>query len=130
MHTTYSMQCPVQYKYVWLSLHNFSYKCFITDNFYEYTYFLFQTDTLNIPFTRIAYDIHAGVGLEGETKERFNKLQLEIADIKTKFSNNILDSTKAFKLKLASADQVAGLPDSAKKLYSQQAVRDGKLFSR
>ena len=41
----------------------------------------------------------SGVGLEGETKERFNQIQLELAELSTKFSNNVLDATKAFKLK-------------------------------
>ena len=69
------------------------------------------------------------MGLEGELKEKFNKLQLEQADLKTKFSNNLLDATKAFKLKLTDITQIEGLPDSAKKLASQQAIRDGDLES-
>jgi oligopeptidase A len=69
------------------------------------------------------------VGLEGEIKEKFNKLQLEQADLKTKFSNNLLDATKAFKLKLTEVAQVEGLPISAKKLASQQAVREGDTQS-
>lgn len=67
----------------------------------------------------------SGVGLEGEVKEKFNKLQLELADLKTKFSNNLLDATKAFKLKLTQKEEVHGLPESARKLASQQAVKEG-----
>jgi oligopeptidase A len=36
----------------------------------------------------------SGVGLEGENKERFNAIQLELAELSTKFSNNVLDATK------------------------------------
>jgi Zn-dependent oligopeptidase len=35
-----------------------------------------------------------GVGLEGEAKERFNAIQQQLAQLSTKFSNNVLDATK------------------------------------
>jgi oligopeptidase A len=63
----------------------------------------------------------SGVGLEGETKERFNQIQLELAELSTKFSNNVLDATKAFKLKLTDKKDVDGLPDSALSLMAQTA---------
>ncbi|MDR9404727.1 MAG: M3 family peptidase, partial [Halothece sp. Uz-M2-17] len=61
----------------------------------------------------------SGVGLEGETKERFNAIQLELADLSTQFSNHVLDATKAFKLKLTTPEEVAGLPQSALNLAAQ-----------
>ena len=61
----------------------------------------------------------SGVGLEGETKERFNQIQLESAELSTKFSNNVLDATKAFKLKLTDKQDVDGLPNSALSLMAQ-----------
>lgn len=67
----------------------------------------------------------SGVDLEPTKRERFNKLQLELAELSTKFSNNVLDSTKQFKLKLTSAADVAGLPDSAKALAAQNAKNAG-----
>ena len=42
----------------------------------------------------------SGVALEGDKKERFNQIQLKLAELSTKFANNVLDSTKAFKLRL------------------------------
>lgn len=42
----------------------------------------------------------SGVGLEGEAQAAFNKIKLELAELSTTFSNNVLDATKAFKLKL------------------------------
>ncbi len=63
----------------------------------------------------------SGVGLEGETKERFNQIQLELAELATKFSNNVLDATKAFKLKLTQKEEVDGLPESALSLAAQTA---------
>jgi oligopeptidase A len=68
----------------------------------------------------------AGVGLEGEQKERFNQIQLELAELATKFSNNVLDATKAFKLKLAQPEEVDGLPASALSLAAQAARADGE----
>jgi Zn-dependent oligopeptidase len=35
-----------------------------------------------------------GVSLEGDAKERYNKIQQELAQLSTKFSNNVLDATK------------------------------------
>lgn len=35
-----------------------------------------------------------GVALEGEEKERYNVIQQELAQLSTKFSNNVLDATK------------------------------------
>ena len=66
----------------------------------------------------------SGVGLEGETKERFNQIQLELAELSTKFSNNVLDATKAFKLKLTDKKDVEGLPESALGLMAQTAKAD------
>lgn len=64
----------------------------------------------------------SGVGLLPAERETFNKLQQEAAELSTKFSNNVLDSTKQFKLLLTKAEDVAGLPASAKALAAQQAV--------
>ncbi|MGL4880357.1 MAG: M3 family metallopeptidase, partial [Waterburya sp.] len=68
----------------------------------------------------------SGVGLEGETKERFNQIQLELAELSTKFSNNVLDATKAFKLKLTDKKDVEGLPPSALGLMAQTAKAEGE----
>jgi oligopeptidase A len=67
----------------------------------------------------------SGVGLEGEIKERFNQIQLELAELSTKFSNNVLDATKAFKLKLTDKKDVEGLPPSALGLMAQTAKAEG-----
>jgi oligopeptidase A len=67
----------------------------------------------------------SGVDLDPIKKEKFNKLQLENAELSTKFSNNVLDSTKKFKLLLTNPSEVEGLPDSAKGLAAQTAVAQG-----
>jgi oligopeptidase A len=65
----------------------------------------------------------SGVGLEGSEKDRFNEIQQALAELTTKFANNVLDATKAFRLTLTTADEVDGLPPS---LLAQaaQAARD------
>ena len=67
----------------------------------------------------------SGVGLSGEARERFNQIQLELAELSTKFSNNVLDATKAFKLKLTDKKDVEGLPPSALGLMAQTAKVEG-----
>jgi oligopeptidase A len=54
----------------------------------------------------------SGVGLAGKKADRFNAIQLELAELTTKFSNNVLDATKAFNLDLTDLKDVAGLPPS------------------
>lgn len=64
----------------------------------------------------------SGVSLTGEKKERFNQIQLELAELATKFSNNVLDATKAFQLKLTKEAEVDGLPPSSLSLAAQAAI--------
>ena len=68
----------------------------------------------------------SGVGLEGENKEQFNAMQLELAQLSTQFSNHVLDATKAFKLKLTTPEEVDGLPESLLSLAAQAARGQGE----
>jgi oligopeptidase A len=52
----------------------------------------------------------SGVALGGAAKERFEAIELELAELSTKFSNNVLDATKAFELVLTRREDVEGLP--------------------
>lgn len=61
---------------------------------------------------------------KGEAKERFNEIKQELSQISTKFSNNLLDATKAFKKLVTDKADVDGLPASALALGAQQ-VRPG-----
>jgi oligopeptidase A len=51
----------------------------------------------------------SGVALVGEKKARFEQVALELAELSTKFTNNVLDATKAFSMEL-SKDETEGLP--------------------
>jgi oligopeptidase A len=68
----------------------------------------------------------SGVGLAGDAKERFNAIQLELADLSTQFSNHVLDATKAFTLTLTQKEEVEGLPPSLLSLAAQTARAAGE----
>ncbi|MFM7426283.1 MAG: M3 family metallopeptidase, partial [Elainella sp.] len=68
----------------------------------------------------------SGVGLVGEAKTRYNEIQLELAELTTRFSNNVLDATKAFSLTLTDPAEIAGLPPSAVGLAAQAARAAGE----
>lgn len=55
---------------------------------------------------------------QGSDKERFNEIQQELSQLSTKFSNNLLDATKAFKKLLSDKADVEGLPASGAVLLS------------
>ena len=64
---------------------------------------------------RIKYAKQFGVSLEGEKKARFNAITEELMQQQTKFSNNVLDARKQFKLILQNENDTAGLhPDFLK----------------
>jgi len=67
----------------------------------------------------------AGVGLQGEAKERFNAIQMELAELSTNFSNHILDATKTFSITLTQQEEIAGLPLSLLSLTAQAARENG-----
>jgi oligopeptidase A len=59
-----------------------------------------------------------GVGLEGDAKERFNEIKMRLASLSNKFSNNVLDETKAFAMTVDDPSKMEGVPDSAKSLWA------------
>jgi oligopeptidase A len=67
----------------------------------------------------------SGVGLTGETKQRFNDIQLALSEIANKFSNNVLDANKAYKLTLTKPEEIAGLPESLLGQAAQSARSAG-----
>ena len=67
----------------------------------------------------------SGVGLEGEAKAAFLKNQQELSELATRFSNQVLDASKAFALTLTAAAEVDGLPASARAGAAAAAVRAG-----
>ena len=67
----------------------------------------------------------SGVGLEGEAKEKFNAIQMELAELSTNFSNHVLDATKAFSMTLTKPEEIEGLPPSLLAQAAQASRLDG-----
>lgn len=69
---------------------------------------------------------HAGVGLADAERERFNAIQAELAELATRFSNHVLDATRAFGLVLRDPAEMAGTPESLRALAAQNAREAGE----
>ena len=63
----------------------------------------------------------SGVALEGAARERFQAIEMELAELSTRFSNNVLDATRAWSLTLTKPEEVEGLPPSARAFAAQSA---------
>ena len=68
----------------------------------------------------------SGVGLRGPERERFNAIQAELAELSTRFSNDILDANKAFALDVDAVAEVDGLPPTLLALAAQTARDAGQ----
>ena len=62
---------------------------------------------------------HAGVGLEGTAKERFNEIAKELSQISTDFSNHVLDATKDYELIIENKKDTEGWPNSLQQVAAQ-----------
>ncbi len=62
---------------------------------------------------------HAGVGLEGEEKKRFNEIAEELSQLNTDFANHVLDATKAFSLTIDDEEKTLGWPQTLKQIAAQ-----------
>ena len=69
---------------------------------------------------------HAGVGLPEAERARFNEIQAELAELGTRFSNHVLDATRAFSMTLRSAEEIAGAPASLRQLAARNAREAGE----
>jgi len=73
-----------------------------------------------------------GADLDAAGKRRLEAIDVELTQITTKFSENVLDATNAFELILTEEKQLAGLPESARAAARQSAVAknlDGWRFT-
>ncbi len=66
-----------------------------------------------------------GVGLEDHKRERFGAITQELAELATRFTNNVLDATRAYALTLTRSDEVAGLPADSLRLAASMARARG-----
>jgi oligopeptidase A len=66
-----------------------------------------------------------GADLDAEGKARLEAIDIELATVTTKFSQNVLDSTNAFELVIADEAALAGLPPSALAAARENAAQKG-----
>ena len=67
-----------------------------------------------------------GAELEAAGKKRLEAIDVELTQLTTKFSENVLDSTNAFELVLTDEAQLAGLPPSARESAHESAKRKSR----
>jgi oligopeptidase A len=67
-----------------------------------------------------------GAELDAAGKKRLEAIDVELTQLTTKFSENVLDSTNAFELVIAEEEKLAGLPPSARESAKESAKRKGR----
>ncbi|MFO0713671.1 MAG: M3 family metallopeptidase [Sandaracinus sp.] len=67
-----------------------------------------------------------GAELDAAGKARLEAIDRELAEVTTKFSQNVLDATNAFELSIEDEARLAGLPESARAQALQAAELKGK----
>jgi oligopeptidase A len=68
----------------------------------------------------------SGAELSPEKKQRFAAISEELAQLATKFSENLLDATNAFSLFVEDQDQLAGIPADTLETARAAADKEGK----
>ncbi len=63
----------------------------------------------------------AGVDLPADKKQAYSELKQRLSELSTQFSNNVLDATQGWFKHIVSADELAGLPETALGLARQAA---------
>lgn len=74
----------------------------------------------------------AGVALEGKSKERYQQIQLKLANLTNQFEQNVMDSTDAWSKLITNEKELAGIPELAKQGFKQKAKdnqKEGWLIS-
>ena len=67
-----------------------------------------------------------GAELSDDKKARFLEIQEEQSALASKFSENILDATKAFALFIENGKELSGIPDDVLQTAAEAAQKDGK----
>ncbi|MFT3964683.1 MAG: M3 family metallopeptidase [Sphingobium sp.] len=74
----------------------------------------------------------AGVALEGEARQRFLDIGVELSELSTQFSNAVLDATEAWSEHVTDEAALAGVPESDKAIlaaYAREKGLDGWLVT-
>ena len=73
-----------------------------------------------------------GIDLPAADQQRFKELKQQLAQLETRFEENLLDATQSWTMHIQTPARLAGLPESAQAFAAQnarQAGRDGWLFT-
>lgn len=68
----------------------------------------------------------SGIALDTKAKERYKVIQQKLSKLQTKFEENLLDATQAWKKLITDKDELAGLPESCLALAAQTAKNEDK----
>ncbi|MFT5394966.1 MAG: oligopeptidase A [Gammaproteobacteria bacterium] len=68
----------------------------------------------------------SGIALDTKAKERYKVIQQQLSKLQTKFEENLLDATQAWKKLITDKDELAGLPESCLALAAQTAKNENK----
>jgi len=73
-----------------------------------------------------------GIALSDEKKKIFKEIKASLSKLKSKYEQNVLDATQAFKIHIQDKSQLAGLPDYVREMATQAAKEEdleGWLFT-
>lgn len=70
--------------------------------------------------------IDGGANLEGEAKERFKEVSIELSKLSLTFDKNELAETNAFELLVTDEKDLSGLPEGVKEMAAMTAKQKGK----
>ncbi len=68
----------------------------------------------------------SGIALNDQDKKRYGEIVTRLSELGSKFNNNLLDATQAFKVHIEDNNQLSGLPDSALAAAAELAKADDK----
>lgn len=66
----------------------------------------------------------SGIDLPAEKKARYKQIMQELSALNSKFEENLLDATNAWKIQISDQSRLAGLPESARAMAKQVAERE------
>ena len=67
----------------------------------------------------------SGIALDKSSRQKFKEIQKKLSQLQTRFEENLLDATHAWKKHITDRTELKGLPDSAVALAAQTAKREG-----
>ncbi|VAY02505.1 Oligopeptidase A [Arsenophonus endosymbiont of Aleurodicus dispersus] len=115
----------------WMGQHTGLYQAYKSlKNSAEFDY-LNQAQRKSIENTLRDFEL-SGIGLPAEKKKRYGEIAIRIAELKTKFSNNVLDATMGWTKLIKDSDKLTGIPESAlsaAKALAKSKGEEGWLFS-